>query len=158
IPSPVQVALPVHAVAAAAGFGHTCVLGDDQSVYCFGWNVYGQLGRGDILDHYDAGKVGLEGVTAISATDVQTCALAGGQVHCWGYGGNGEIGNGTMSNVNVPTKVALPAGQDYAQVGVGASSACARSAAGEVFCWGLNSSGQLGTGDYVTAGVPVPVV
>ena len=38
------------AVFVTAGKSHHCVVLDDASVKCFGWNYYGQLGYGDLVD------------------------------------------------------------------------------------------------------------
>jgi len=45
-PTPVQVALPRPAVAVASGSFHDCAALDDGTVWCKGWNAYGQLGNG----------------------------------------------------------------------------------------------------------------
>ena len=46
------------------------------------------------------------GATAIAAGGVHTCALlTGGTVQCGGLNGDGELGNGTINNSNVPVSV-----------------------------------------------------
>ncbi len=39
---------------------------------------------------------------------------------------------------------------------VGFGHACARASAGGLFCWGLNSTGQLGTGSATAMPIPTP--
>lgn len=46
---------------------------------------------------------------------------------------------------------------NWQQVSTGGSHACAATAAGELWCWGLNASGQLGDGTTTQATSPVQV-
>ena len=41
------------ATAISAGTSHTCVILDDGSIKCWGWNFLGQLGQGDTDDRGD---------------------------------------------------------------------------------------------------------
>jgi len=57
--------------------------------------------------------------------------------------GDGELGDGTNNNSNVPVTVKnLPAG--LAQVAASIEHACALLLNGTVECWGNNAFGQLG--------------
>jgi alpha-tubulin suppressor-like RCC1 family protein len=44
------------------------------------------------------------------------------------------------------------------QVAAGDAHTCARSSDGAARCWGGNAFGQVGAGDEVNHGVPVPVL
>ena len=44
-------------------------------------------------------------VTAIAAGDGHSLAVANGQVFAWGDNANGQLGNGTTTNSNVPVAV-----------------------------------------------------
>ncbi len=91
----------------AAGNAHTCALLDTGAVRCWGWGAQGQLGYGNTVDIGDdespsaAGDVPLGGgATQITAGANHTCALlVGGRVRCWGNGGDGRLGYGTVANV-----------------------------------------------------------
>jgi alpha-tubulin suppressor-like RCC1 family protein len=91
------------------------------------------------------------GVAAVSAGMDATCALTtAGTLRCWGYDGYGVLGNGSMDNSDVPLDVAMPP-SSVASVTVGQSHACALTTSGQIFCWGRNDTGQLGTGSAAHA-------
>jgi alpha-tubulin suppressor-like RCC1 family protein len=76
---------------------------------------------------------------------------------CWGYGGDGQLGNGSTSEVqNTPSLVA--GGRRWRQVRAGFSHTCAVTLADVAFCWGYNNDGQLGDGTNTTRLVPVRVL
>src|SRR5215831_5765652 len=85
-------------------------------------------------------------------------AVTSGTLRGWGFNGDGEIGNGTTDNSDVPVKVKLPSGTKVTQVRQGCSFTVALTSTGRVLTWGVNSCGQLGSG--TTGGrsaVPVKV-
>jgi hypothetical protein len=45
------------------------------------------------------------GARAITAGDLFSCAAVGSQILCWGYGDDGELGNGGLVSSNVPVVV-----------------------------------------------------
>jgi alpha-tubulin suppressor-like RCC1 family protein len=69
-----------------------------------------------------------------------------GTLRGWGFNGDGEIGNGTTNNSDVPVKVKLPSGTKVTQVRQGCSFTVALTSTGSVLTWGDNSFGQLGNG------------
>ena len=89
-----------------------------------------------------------------------SCALdMSGNAYCWGTGGYGELGNGSTNSSGVPVAVDMSgalAGQHLSQIAVGDYDTCAVSDAGAVYCWGANTSGELGNGSEVE-GSDVPV-
>lgn len=97
-------------------------------------------------------------VTQISAGRYFGCAvtLTGG-AKCWGSDGNEKLGNEWGGSTKSPGDVfGLTSG--VARIATGKEHACALLTAGTVKCWGLNSDGQLGTGNTTTSRVPVDVV
>ncbi|MET9325998.1 protein kinase [Tsukamurella sp. NPDC003166] len=83
---------------------------------------------------------GLSGVTDVATDGVNTCAVASGDLWCWGDNTNGQLGiDGAQLSSTTPQRV--QGISDVTDVAVGDHTACAVSA-GSVYCWG-----KLGTSD-----------
>jgi alpha-tubulin suppressor-like RCC1 family protein len=179
-PDPVRVPTITSAVQVVTGGAHSCARLRDGTAYCWGSNIYGQLGNGagqgnaapaDVFILPEAPDpfidpvfearpvaVALTGVTDIDAGLLHTCAVSGGQVHCWGGNFHGQLGNdadAVMDPMPVPTAVAGLT--DIVDVTCGDMHTCALKSDGQVFCWGANASGQLGNGTLVKQLTPVQV-
>ena len=149
--TPVQAAaLPGGRVARAitSGKRHVCVLADDATVWCWGYNGFGEAGvsGGNQLDPV---QVTLSaGARLVVAGGNSTCAvLTTNDVMCWGRNNRGQLGNGT-SNVGAnPTPTALFIANSafvVESLDLGAIHACAVSTVGDAWCWGAFDDGRLG--------------
>jgi alpha-tubulin suppressor-like RCC1 family protein len=137
-----------NSVAVTAGLYHACALSAAGGVKCWGDNANGQLGDGTNNQNAPpVTPVGLDnGVQAISAGGYHTCALTNaGAVLCWGYNGEGELGDGTTNDHPNPTQVSgLESG--VKAISTGMYGSCALTTSGAVFCWGNNVYGSVGDG------------
>jgi alpha-tubulin suppressor-like RCC1 family protein len=100
------------AVAITAGYRHTCALLDDGSVSCWGKNGDGQLGDGTYDNAYTPTQTSSLGTdrtaVAITAGMYHTCAiLDDGSGSCWGYNGDGQLGDGTTNHRYTPTAIEI---------------------------------------------------
>jgi alpha-tubulin suppressor-like RCC1 family protein len=135
----------------AAG-GSTSCASVAISVRCWGNNQYGQVGDRTIVNKLHATQVrkldgtNLNGVTNINVGAYHACAVVNRSVFCWGENSLGAIGNRTQVNAfgAVLSKKNNNNPLDNAtMVAAGAYTTCAVNA-GQAWCWGNNSDGQLG--------------
>lgn len=147
------------AVDLVGGDLHTCALTSDGTVWCWGYNFYGQLGKGDSGAGTDSSlPVAVSSLSgravSITAGANHTCAVMDdGTAKCWGSNGDGQLGDGTTTQRVLPTLVKDSAGTGWlnnvAEIKSGNSSAhtCAATADGQAWCWGRDANGQIGDGD-----------
>jgi alpha-tubulin suppressor-like RCC1 family protein len=132
--------------ALAAGDGFTCALSRDRTVACWGRNDHGQLGRGHVGPAEPVGLVpGVTGADAVAAGRHHACALARGEVKCWGMAVDGQLGPVVRAAAS-PVPVAVEVGGAVQQVGAGGYHTCVIMGDGSARCFGANDSGQLGIG------------
>jgi alpha-tubulin suppressor-like RCC1 family protein len=97
----------------------------------------------------------------VSAGGTHTCGVtAAGAAYCWGANGNGQLGDGTLTQRTGPVPVA--GGLSFRAVIAGSSHTCGVTPAlplgnGVAYCWGLNDHGQLGDGTTTDRASPVAV-
>ena len=142
------------------GYGY-CALLSTGGVDCWGYNGDGEVGNGTIggpdgEGGYDTPQA-VSGITnAVSVTGGDDegygyCALLStGGVDCWGYNGDGEVGNGTIGGPDgeggYDTPQAVTGITDAASVTGDDDGYCALLSTGGVDCWGYNPDGELGNG------------
>lgn len=155
----------VNIVAIAGGSDHTCALDGNGGVWCWGANSNGELGDGTTTERHQAAPVlaAAMGSPFVGAVDLtvgnrHSCLRkANGDVYCWGWNGNGQVGDDTTVNKPTPVKVA-----NAMQVAAGVyAHTCAVAADGSVTCWGSAWRGRLGNNTNNTSGnslVPTAVV
>jgi alpha-tubulin suppressor-like RCC1 family protein len=135
----------------ASGSQHSCVVAN-AAAYCWGFGEFGALGNADnrTYSHPVAvstnGVLGGKTVTSIAVGENHTCAIASGDVYCWGNNEQGQLGNSSNTYSNVPvavTKSGALSGKTVTSLMAGTYHTCA-IASGAVYCWGSNESGQIG--------------
>lgn len=75
------------------------------------------------------------------------CAIAGGQVYCWGESQVGALCTGLPDKQQAPRIAPIVSKHWPQQVAVADELTCVRMTDGEVQCCGKGTSGQLGTGE-----------
>jgi alpha-tubulin suppressor-like RCC1 family protein len=136
------------ASALSAANAHACAV-RSGALYCWGDNSWGQLGTGNQQQHSTPVRVGVDSDWSdVRVGYESSCARkASGSVWCWGDNSHGQLGLGLAfdAGVAVPTQVTL--GFAATQLELHFEHVCALSGAGALWCWGMNSEGQLGTND-----------
>ena len=166
----------------SSGYGHTCALKWDGTMYCWGHGNDGQLGNNGVTNKgHPVAVVGtdtdsdgngdgfLGDIVQIDAGISYTCALkSDGTMYCWGRGNKGQLGHNSTDSKGYPVAVVGTdtdndgngenSLSDVIQASVGYSHACALKLDGTLYCWGQGDKGQLGNDATTHKDHPVAVV
>ncbi|WP_162598686.1 RCC1 domain-containing protein [Nocardioides gilvus] len=151
IPSTVKI------TAVATGGTHSLALGDDGRVYAWGSNVSGQLGNDSTATSSLTPVATVLGatppavkITAIAAGANHSLALGDdGNVYAWGDNTHGRLGDDTTAKRLTPVATlrgAIPSTVTINAIAAGETHSLALGDDGNVYAWGNNLAGQLGTG------------
>ena len=152
-----------------AGYEHSLALASDGTVYTWGRNNSGQLGKNDATDAHIPAAVRTFGtpmagkiIVQLAAGNSQSIALASdGTVYTWGWNQYGQLGNGTTMNSRIPVAVVTAgtplAGKTISQIAAGNAHALAMTDDGTMYTWGWNQHGQLGNNSTINSSLPVIV-
>jgi len=127
-----------------------CALGPAGEASCWGNNENGQLGVGDTASRSTAtAAMTASKFAALAVGRNHACGIdTAGALLCSGRNANGQLGtlNTTPSTVFAPivTTGKPYAGLTWKSVAAGDDHACAIASDASLWCWGLNTSGQLG--------------
>jgi len=159
--SPVQVGDEFSHVSITAG--HTMAIKTDGTLWAWGWNESGQLGLSDTTDRSSPVQIGSDtDWSYVSAGNRFTLATkTDGTLWAWGLNGNGQLGLGDTTNRSSPVQV----GAENAWYGPIMTTNAASSFAiknwngeyGELWAWGWNPYGNLGTNNTTSRSSPVQV-
>ena len=142
IPKPVVGAMRF--VSLAAGGRLACGLVTSGTAYC--WGGVGSIDAGAWSSAVPVPYPGAPPFTAISSGRMHTCGLDGQRhVWCWGTEMFGDLGAGDTLEFSVEPVLAA-GGADFSAVAAGGMHVCAANEAGQLLCWGNNTSGQVGSG------------
>ncbi len=159
------------------GGTNICARLGSGKVACWGDDTFGELGNGTIGIFNDSpvpvavkgvgGRGALGAVASVTGVPGLTnCAiLASGGADCWGFNGDGALGNPSVAGLtsNVPVTVVGSSGKGVlggiTSLVTGdnnqGANVCARLASGGVDCWGFTSSGYTATPKPVAGFGPV---
>ena len=144
--APVEVLTTATFASIDAGILHTCAVSLSGAVYCWGFNGTGQLGDGTTT--LSTGPVEISGghtFASVAAGGGHSCAVTtDGAAYCWGYDRSGQLGNGIERETQNTVPVRVGAALVFRSVSAGLTHTCGVTTDNVAYCWGLNSSGQLG--------------
>jgi len=129
----------------------------DGTVMVWGGNPAGELGQGysDSNPHCTPIQLSLPAqATQVTAGLMHACALVqGGTAYCWGYNGDGEVGDGSAGTYATPTLVLGLSDVTFITAGYGQTQAVVSGTT--VYAWGSNySCGQNVYTPTPVAGLP----
>jgi hypothetical protein len=161
-PTPTLVTLPgatSPVTEIATGLNHSLAVTSTGQLYAFGLNQYGQLGSANAVGSKGANPsptlVTLPGATG-PVTEIATglnyslAVTSTGQLYAFGDNRYGQLGsannNGVAAANPTPTLVTLPgATGPVTEVSAGSSHSLAVTSTGQLYAFGLNTYGQLGS-------------
>lgn len=152
-------------VAIATGFYHSLALDNNGKVWVWGYNNLGQLG---MMGVSYVTKPTLFNTNSLTQTGAKVIAITAGNFHnlildnkgkLWGWGYNkfGQLGNNSTTNstsIVAINQTNIPATAKIKKVIAGGHHNLILLHTGEIYGWGDNSSGALGTGNTTNASVP----
>ncbi|NBP82631.1 hypothetical protein EBU60_02045, partial [bacterium] len=147
----------------SAGSSHTCATTTSGALFCWGSNANGQLGIGSTARALTPQRVGLlTGWSSVSAGTNHTCAINAGQLFCWGANANGQLGRGNTTPSNTPVRIGSASNWLQVATDPGANHTCAidksgGASQGALWCWGVNTNGQIGDNSTATRTAPVRI-
>lgn len=161
----------------SAGYRQSCGIDTNNNGWCWGKNNCGQLGNGQVpteglYSSIPQSVIGNHQFLTISAGQYFSCGIDNsGTAWCWGAQYGGDLGNGQNSEqyLSSPQQVLSGATKFQMIVTSGASSygpsnpscgsghTCAIDTTGKAWCWGINSTGQLGNNTLNNSSTPQSV-
>jgi alpha-tubulin suppressor-like RCC1 family protein len=145
--------------AVGAGSNYACGIKSDDTLWCWGNDVNGQLGDDATLASKSTPVIVAGGATwkAVSA-GTATCGIKSDDtLWCWGGDVDGALGD-DATIAQKPTPVIVAGGATWKATAVqGYGHTCGIRSDDTLWCWGGDSIGQLGD-DATLASKPTPVI
>ena len=141
----------------------TCGLKTDDTAWCWGYGGSSKLGNGGVTSDSETPVAVAGGHTwdRVSTLNSSTCALrkSDGNILCWGINYDGQLGDGTYDERDVPTPIDSNDTWTYLSKGSadGGYHMCAVLFDGSAWCWGDNSDYQLGDNSVSNSNIPIEV-
>lgn len=152
---PVLVSSDYSFISLSVNGGHACAITTNNELACWGLGGWGQLANGTNENEISPNIVeGLSSVSIIGLGDLHTCAVGKSaeiepeKLWCWGSNSSGQLGISAGDDPSLPSEVVGITGE-VLQIAGGYEHTCAivrESEINNVYCWGSNTEGQLGTG------------
>jgi uncharacterized repeat protein (TIGR02543 family) len=139
-------------------------------VFMWGSNYYGSVGNGT-YSYYSTVPTEItsrfpltsdDKIVSLSlGTNYSSALSSNGRVFMWGKNDEGQLGDGTNTNRNVPSEITslfpLISGDKITSLSLAESTSSALSSSGRVFTWGYNRDGRLGDGTNTNRNVPTEI-
>ncbi|KAJ7543575.1 hypothetical protein O6H91_09G043700 [Diphasiastrum complanatum] len=153
----------------ACGMAHVAALSVEGVLQTWGYNEYGQLGRGLSCEGQQEARLvtafvkfldeppELVRVSKVACGEYHTAAVAdNGDLYTWGLGYMGQLGHRALQSPHkevLPRRVVGLEGVKVEDVACGGVHTCAVTSNGALYMWGGGQAGQLGLGqnrDFVS--------
>lgn len=162
--SPLLMSLPAPAIAMSTAYNNVCAILNSGAAYCWGQGNHNSYPGAGLTGTNSTGNrmtptlvTGMSsGVTQAAVGYMNSCVLQNSAVYCWGAKDFGVLGDpATVSSTTVP--VAIPSlSTGVTKIVKGHTHACAIKA-GTLYCWGYNSNGEVGVGNFTLVSTPTAI-
>jgi alpha-tubulin suppressor-like RCC1 family protein len=126
---------------------HTVARKSNGTLWSWGYNYYGQLGLGDMINRTTPSQIGSASDWSIITIGSlhSVCLKTNCTIWSWGYNYYGQLGDGTANNKYIPIQIGT--GSDWTVAVSGYDHTLALKTNGTIWSWGINNYGELGLGD-----------
>lgn len=144
----------------SAGEFHVLALSPSGEVWTWGFNEFGQLGDGSMIDDVTPEVVaGLPKVVKVAAGNLHSLALTEtGNVWAWGDNGGSQSGLDAILTTRTASPNLIEGLHSVIDIAGGYSHSLALRADGTVWGWGSNWDGALGSGPTWNRHVAEPIL
>ncbi len=132
-----------------AGAGLTTAYGLTKDGRLLGWGAVAGRESSISPDPVPFPIPTLSDVTGFAVAPSHACAIAGGEVHCWGSNNKGALGTGLPDTERFPAHAPIVTDEKDVfpqQIAAAANTTCVRMTDGSIQCCGDDRLGQLGRG------------
>jgi alpha-tubulin suppressor-like RCC1 family protein len=144
----------------SAGGFHSLAVRTNGSLWAWGNNSNGRLGDNTATNRSSPVSVvgGFSDWCQISAGRDHSLAIrTNGTAWAWGFNGNGQLGDNTITSRRSPVSV-VGGFSDWCQISAGSTHSLAVRCNGTAWAWGANTGGRLGDNTVTSRSSPVSVV
>jgi alpha-tubulin suppressor-like RCC1 family protein len=145
----VPVPAPDSFLSVSADYNFSLGIDANGDIWSWGSDTYGQLGNGATTGNVTSPTKITSGTffTSVAAGYETAAAIdADGNLWVWGRDSYGIGGNGSAASSNVTLPAQITSGTVFTTVVAGEYHMVALDAAGNIWSWGYNDSGELGNG------------
>ena len=142
----------------ASGGVHSLAISSNGTLWSWGYNNYGQLGDGSVINKNAPFQIGSSNNWVfIAGGNYSSFGLkTDGTLWAWGYNGDGQLGDGTNTASNAPIAISFASSGTvslYIAVSAGQTHSLAIKNDNTLWSCGFNNQGQLGLGNLVNTNV-----
>tara|TARA_B100000965_G_scaffold253061_1_gene212947 strand:- start:4269 stop:6083 length:1815 start_codon:yes stop_codon:yes gene_type:complete len=138
----------------------TAAIKNNGTLWAWGYANPGMLGQNNVIDRSSPTQVGTDTNWSRSFM-LNNCCVASktnGTLWAWGNNGSGRLGQNNLTNYSSPTQIGTDTTWTHGSLeGSWNGGGFCKKTDGTLWCWGLNSSGQLGLNSTVNYSSPVQV-
>ena len=144
----------------SCGDEHTAAIKTDNTLWIWGYNLYGQLGDNTTTGRSSPIQTTSAGTNwkQVSCGRYHTTAIkTDGTLWLWGENVFGQLGDNTITKKSSPVQT-VSGGTNWKQVSCGYNHTTAIKTDGTLWLWGSNGTGQLGDNTTASKSSPVQTV